>query len=108
MSLPTYEKDTYILESGEKRHQESPDTFWIPEAIRRHNLSPGDLVKLIFSMETREDPNEVVVERMWVLIESQGNGWYQGVLDNEPTGDVSVVSGQSVFFNAEHVIDIYG
>jgi uncharacterized protein YegJ (DUF2314 family) len=107
MKLPSYENDYYELDDVELIHNEYPDTYWIPAEEDRASLKKGDLVKLVFRMESREDRNEVSVERMWVEVQGEKFELYEGVLDNDPGSDVFVECGQKVFFKPKHVIQIY-
>ncbi|MES9970526.1 MAG: DUF2314 domain-containing protein [Candidatus Thiodiazotropha sp.] len=107
MNLPTYEKDHYELGNGEDIHREYPDSFWIPEKQARESLVPGKIVKLIFRMEETKGSDEICVERMWVKIMKIHQGFYEGALDNDPAGSDCVKCGQTVYFKACHVIDIY-
>ena len=107
MKLPSYENNHYVLDNGEERHNESPESFYIPSRELRDNLKVGDLVKLIFRMEDKINSENVSVERMWVEIKEKNNNFYSGTLDNDPNGDVLIKCGLCVNFNAEHVIQIY-
>jgi len=107
MELPSYDKDHYELDNAEDIHNEYPESFWIPEKEIRKNLQSGSIVKLIFRMETKEDPEEVEVERMWVIINEKKDGFYLGKLDNDPMGSVNVECGQEIYFKPEHIIDVY-
>jgi len=107
MNLPTYEKDHYELENSEDIHRECPDSFWIPEKEVRESLAPGNIVKLIFRMEETKGSDDVSVERMWVETTRIHQGFYEGILDNDPAGSDCVQCGQTVYFRACHIIDIY-
>jgi len=107
MQLPNYETDHYELDNGEEIHNEYPESFWIPSRVLRENLQAGDLVKLIFRMEEKENQDDVSVERMWVEIKDKNGLFYTGNLDNDPNGEVLVKCGVSVNFKAEHIIEIY-
>ncbi|GKW38313.1 DUF2314 domain-containing protein [Pectobacterium carotovorum] len=108
MKLPTYETDCYELDDGEALNREHPDSFWIPDNAVRESLAPDDFVKLIFRMEKTAGADELSVERMWVRVTKKHHAFYEGVLDNDPTGSDCVRCGQSVMFQARHVIGIYG
>ncbi|MDG0797957.1 DUF2314 domain-containing protein [Pectobacterium punjabense] len=108
MKLPTYETDRYELDDGEAINREYPDSFWIPAKAMRESLEPGDFVKLIFRMEETAGSDDLSVERMWVNVTKKHPAFYEGVLDNEPTGSDCVQCGQTVTFHACHVIGIYG
>ena len=105
--LPNYETDHYELDNGEEIHNEYPETFEIPSRELRENLNSGDIVKLIFRMEEKENQEEVSVERMWVEIKEKNGTYYSGILDNDPNGEVLIKCGITVNFKAEHVIQIY-
>jgi uncharacterized protein YegJ (DUF2314 family) len=107
MILPTYENDFYELDNGEEINRECPDTFWVPEKEVRESLNKGDLVKLIFRMEETKGSEEISVERMWVEITKIHNGFYEGSLDNDPSGSDCVKCGQTVVFQSCHIIQIY-
>ena len=96
---------TYTLDNGEEIAREAPRTFQIPSRERREAIAPGDIVKLIFRLETE---TEAFVERMWVIVkERRGNGRFTGVLDNDPYCTEEIKSGLEVTFGAEHIIDIH-
>jgi len=107
VKLPTYKKNRFELDSGESRHEETPDTFWLPARSLRENLQPGELVKLIFRMEDKSGPDALSVERMWVEVTEIISNGYVGKLDNDPGGGVYIQCGEVVCFSAEHVIEIY-
>ena len=106
MKLPTLEENHYSLISAEQMNKKFPDTFWIPSKERRENLSKGDIVKIIFEMESIEDPKELNAERMWVIITEKSNAFYVGKLDSFPFDNVHIKYGQRVNFKPEHIIDI--
>jgi hypothetical protein len=56
------------LQSAEKSHRRSPNTFFIPSHEARSNLRRGQAPKLIFDIEGTNEDGSVVVsgERMWV------------------------------------------
>ncbi len=107
MNLPNYDNDYYVLDNGEEIHNETPDSFWIPDIKLRDDLKNNDIVKLIFRMVLKDKINEVVVERMWVQVQDKNNGIYTGTLDNDPSNHVYLKGKHTVHFKAEHVIDIY-
>ncbi|RUR97264.1 DUF2314 domain-containing protein [Pectobacterium polaris] len=108
MTLPTYETDCYELDDGEALSREYPDSCRIPAKDVRESLVPDDFVKLIFRMETTAGADELSVERMWVRVTKKHRAFYEGVLDNNPTGSDCVQSGQVVTFLPRHVIGLYG
>ena len=107
MQLPNYETDHYELDNGVEIHNEYPKSFWIPSRELRENLQSGDIVKLIFRMEEKENQDNVSVERMWVEIKEKNGAFYTGNLANDPNGEVLIECGVSVKFKAEHIIQIH-
>jgi hypothetical protein len=105
--------DSWELESGEQRHADAPDSFWIPTRSERTSLRVGQAAKLLFAIEADDDGQVIVsVERMWVFVrEVLDGGDYMGILDNvpgsfDPTPDMYLALGVEIPFRAEHVIDI--
>lgn len=94
----------FTLDDAVARHHEHPDTFEIPDAQVRENLSIGDIAKLIFRIEV--DGCEQV-ERMWVKVTGIEGKSYSGILDNDATCSPDVHSGLAVRFRAEHVIQVW-
>lgn len=58
-------------------------------------------------MEETLGSEEISVERMWVEVKNKHQYFYEGILDNDPSGSDCVKCGQTVFFQACHVINIY-
>jgi hypothetical protein len=109
--LATIERDGWQLESGEARHAEAPETFWIPSREQRDSLKPGEAAKLLFMIEAENQGQlERGVERMWVIIRGRLGPFYTGVLDSTPVSiepDPSILTrGTEVIFAPEHVIDV--
>ena len=94
----------YTLDNGEDLHREFPETFHLPSHVERDALLPGELVKLIFRISTKQ---ELHVERMWVCVKSRTENSYVGLLDNDPYCTTELQSGATVNFGPEHVIQIY-
>jgi hypothetical protein len=109
--LANIDADGWQLESAERRHAESPETFWIPDRKARESLRVGQLVQLLFQIAGTGDNGEVElsVERMWVEVEGKLGDLYVGCLRNQPA---TIDAGQGLDFKmklaflAEHVIDI--
>ncbi|WP_018694518.1 hypothetical protein [Algicola sagamiensis] len=113
LRIPTLEEDFWTLRSGEKCHNENPDSFWIPELEKRESLKVGDAAKLIFDIEGYdEDGNiEIMGERIYVVISEVIGDFYIGILDSQPAcldpeDDFYLGLGVEVPFKAEHIIDI--
>jgi len=111
-SLANIKEHFWELRSGEKAHEQNPDTFWIPSYDKRSNLKKGMAAKLIFDIETEDETGEIQTggERMWVIVVSEKDGYYLGVLDSEPSsiepGTGYLEQGSKLWFKPEHVIDI--
>lgn len=100
-------KPEYHLENSVKKNMELPRIFLIPNREEIENLDAGDLVRLIFVMETPLN-NGCRAERMWVRITDKQNGVFKGVLDNEPCYLKSIKFGDTITFKAENIASIYG
>jgi hypothetical protein len=113
MRFASLDKDYWELRSAEDESHKHPDTFHIPPQPARCSLQHGDAAKLIFDIEGEDEDGTVIIqgERMWVIVSEVGEGYYIGILDDEPalieTGDdVYLCFGAEVPFRAEHIIDI--
>lgn len=112
--LATLDVDDWTLHDGEQAHREHPETFWIPPATARHDLTRGSEVKLMFEMRGVDEDGQVDsgVERMWVIVTERVGDRYLGLLDNQPLAydpadpQVYLRAGAEVCFGPEHVIDI--
>jgi hypothetical protein len=109
--LATLERDGWELDSGVARHEESPDTFWIPTTRARSSIVPSDFVKLIFLVTQQDDEHgEVVVsERMWVKVEGTSGPYFWGTLANDPSFDgssIGLMFGAAIVFLPEHIVSI--
>jgi len=94
----------YKLINGVERHKESPETFEIPTKTEIEMLAVDSLVKLGFEEGADED---VVGERMWVVITKIIDGKFEGKLDNDPTQVKAIKAGDSVVFAAENILAIW-
>ena len=113
MTAPRFasiEKDGWALESGEERHARSPESFEIPSRAERESLHPGDAVKLLFDIETREAGRTIDrgIDRMWVIVKRTTGNVYVGVLDSDPGAaeGLTLRPGMEILFGPEHVIGI--
>ena len=87
------------LEDVVERQRESPRHYPIPPSAERHNLQPGDLVKLVFLADNGDG------ERMWVEVDSSDGDGFVGVLANQPRF-VELAPGAEIRFQARHVAAI--
>ena len=104
ISIKITDDVSYILDDAEARHEEFPDTFWIPPAEERMALTKDELVKLMFQITV---DGEVQTERMWVIVGERTGDRYVGILDNDPYCTDAIVHGIEVQFEPRHVIEIY-
>jgi uncharacterized protein YegJ (DUF2314 family) len=110
MREPNWTADGWELESGEIRHAEAPDSFWIPPREDRERLRLGDIVQLLFRIELDDEDESEIVERMWVVVRGRVGNLYFGILDNQPASiaeNEELWIGAELPFRAEHVIDIH-
>ncbi|MEL0659483.1 DUF2314 domain-containing protein [Psychromonas arctica] len=86
MRLASFDKDYWELRNGEKCHQESPESFWIPDLEKRNSLRRGDAAKLIFDIECDEDGKVIIQgERIFVIVSEIVGDMYMGILDSQPS-----------------------
>jgi len=95
---------SFTLDDGEQINAEAPDTFQIPSRADREALVSGDIVKLIFRIESDTEAN---VERMWVIVKERTANGYRGILDNDPYCTKEISAGLALQFKPEHVIQIH-
>lgn len=84
--------------------EQAPYSFWIPSRSVVGQLKPGNQVKLIFCFDS-EDPQTPRAERMWVDVDDISDGAFTGSLDNEPLYMTQLSLGDTVPFEARHIID---
>jgi hypothetical protein len=113
LRLPSIERDSWELRSGEVSHAANPKTFWIPPLAQRQGLRRGDGVKLDFDIEAVEEDGSLSRhgERMWVIVTGHHGDTFIGILDNQPEAiepgeGVYLQKGAEIPFLAEHVVDI--
>jgi hypothetical protein len=113
MRLANRESDFWELRSAEDAHAASPNSFSIPDLVKRRSLQRGQAAKLIFDIEGYADDGSVSVqgERMWVIVAERVGDRYVGILDNQPaclqpSDKVYLIMGAEIPFGPEHVIDI--
>ncbi|MBB6368543.1 hypothetical protein FHR56_003722 [Xanthomonas sacchari] len=107
--LTTLDDDGWMIGDGEVAHAEHPDTYWVPPLVQRASLEIGVLVKVCFYIRVCSASGELKDrgERMWVQVQARQNGWYFGVLDNDPYCTEEIRAGLPIWFQPRHVIDIY-
>lgn len=80
-------------------------TFYKPSAETLSKVAVGEVVKLIFRGDGHE-PDGVFVERMWVLVDAiEPGGRFVGRLDNDPQKIAGLKAGDTVRFDARHIIN---
>jgi hypothetical protein len=99
-----------MLISAEERHAAHPQTFQIPSRGARESLAPGDGVRLLFDIETRNGGRVIDrgVDRMWVIVKLRREERYVGILDSDPgfAEGLNLRAGDAIAFGPEHVADI--
>lgn len=100
-------KPEFHLENVIEKNIEFPRTFLKPNQEEIEKLDIGNLIKLIFVMESPQK-NGCRAEKMWVEITNNQNGVFKGVLDNEPYYLKSIKAGDIITFKEENIASIYG
>lgn len=97
---------SHRLENVELVHRENPRTYSIPRSDQRYHLRAGQIVKLVFLLDT---PGEDMphAERMWVEVKEVVGIHYVGVLDNDPRYITNLKAGDIVEFGPEHISAVY-
>ena len=97
-------KPSYYLIDAVEHQKRFSCTFELPPEHYRKTISPGELVKLMFIFPIGDDAK---VERMWVRVISVTEGGYEGQLENEPDNKGFISKGDTMMFEAKHIINIY-
>ena len=99
------EGSDWFLGDAEEQHRAHPRSFFIPSRAERESLAPGRDVRLMF---IRRDPaaGEPSGERMWLEVESAGEGGYVGILKNQPAFIEDLAAHDQVAFAPHHVIAV--
>ncbi len=104
------DRDGWRLISAEERNASHPQTFQIPSRGARASLAPGDGVRLLFDIETREGGRVIDrgVDRLWVIVKQRSGERYVGILDSDPgfAEGLNLRAGDAITFGPEHVADI--
>jgi hypothetical protein len=103
--FPVHKEDTMItweMQDARQLARDNPRTLAIPSPEERQSIVPGDNVKLIF---TSADPEELVGERMCVMVESANDGRFSAYLDNVPNIK-GLERGDLIEFEEKHIIAI--
>lgn len=86
------------LESGLERHLQYPESFEVPDGEAKSDVRPGDLVKLMWSVDRFPG------ERMWVKVTERRGDLLVGTLENWPIY-VYLHPGERVSFHIDDIID---
>jgi hypothetical protein len=105
--FPTFVEDSYYLDDAVWISQYRDDVNPPPEDVRT-SLPVGTYAKLLFRFAAEAaDRKDNETERMWVLVvELDENGYYVGLLANDPNHDHVLKCGDTVHFHPLHVMDI--
>jgi hypothetical protein len=96
---------TWYLENADALAAAHKYTFYKTPRDLIAKVKPGELVKLIFKLESA-DPDTPSGERMWVLVDSiEPDGTFKGRLNNEPQWITDLKLDDSVSFDASHIIN---
>jgi hypothetical protein len=97
---------SHRLANVEVVHRENPRTYSIPRSGQRYHLRVGQLVKLVFLLDTpiNDIPD---AERMWVEVKEVIGIHYVGMLDNDPRYITNLKAGDIIDFGPEHVAGLY-
>lgn len=97
-------EQSWHLEDADAIAAEYPYTFYKPSRELISRVRPGEIVKLVFGIDT-EDPEAPGAERMWVIVEELlPDGSFRGRLDNEPCYIADLKPGDLVHFEPCHII----
>ena len=91
------------LSDGFALAKQFPYTFDIPSKKTLKKLKKGDLVKLVFELESNDEETPSA-ERMWVKIQEQKGNNFLGILDNEPRFIQNLKIGDPINFEDRHII----
>jgi hypothetical protein len=96
---------TWTLENADDVAAQNKYTFFKSPRETIALVRPGDIVKLIFVVES-SDPEAPRAERMWVVVDRiDGDGRFFGRLGNQPRWIKDLQRGDEVAFDARHIID---
>ena len=105
--FPTFEENGYYLEDAVWMSQYRDDVDPPAEEIR-DNVAPETHVKLMFRFlpeDAEREDNDT--ERMWVLVKGEDeDGFYYGVLDNDPQHETSLTCGDEIQFHPLHIMAV--
>lgn len=95
----------YVLEDVVKKNSEFPRKFIIPTVDEIDNLSIGNSVRLIFTMNTVQDDG-CGAERMWLTITDIKDDLFYGQLDSSPCYLKSIKLGDIITFTKENIATV--
>lgn len=85
----------------------NPRSFFLPDAEERAGLQPGDLAKLVFTVQAPgDDESDAGGERMWVEVTDRAPDGYVGRLGNVPMLVTDLAEGARVEFEPRHVVQL--
>lgn len=105
--FPSFDEDGYYLDDAVVLSN-LRDDLKPPSKRRRENCKVGDSVKLLFRFAKEDSPRkDNETERMWVRITEMDddNGYYTGVIDNDPVHS-AVSQGDELQFHPDHIAEI--
>ncbi len=105
--FPCFDDDGYYLDDVVELAK-CRDDLTPPSERRREKCQIGDRVKLLFRFAKEDAPRkDNETERMWVTITDidDDNGYYTGVIDNEPMHTAAAI-GDELQFHPLHIAEI--
>ena len=96
---------SWKLRDSSETAREFKYTFFKSSEIDIAQVKPGENVKLIFDFSS-DDPDAAEAERMWVLVDQvRKDGTFIGSLDNTPRWIKDLHPGDTIEFDARHIIN---
>jgi hypothetical protein len=99
-----YKIGTWKLTDSEKLAKENKYTFYKPSKEITQNLEVGNIVKLTFEFDSKNEEHPGA-ERMWVEITEINDDQFVGKLDNHPFYLHELYAGDEIKFEHKHIID---
>lgn len=96
---------SWTLRDSSETAREFKYTFFKPSEADIAQIKPGENVKLVFDFSSL-DPEAPEAERMWVIVEQiRPDGTFVGSLDNTPRWIKDLQPGDTIEFDARHIIN---
>lgn len=83
--------------------KDAPYTFYLPSEQIIKRIAPGNVVKLMFSCDIKNE-NSWSAERMWVLVTEIKGDSFKGTLDNDPSYIPDLKYQDIIEFQSIHIM----